>query len=193
MVSRNSEVDATDKKGERVVVLDTSAFAAGFDPFSISEEQYTVPMVQKETKGSKMTRLRFETAIESGRLEIISPEKIYIDKVDAAARHLGDAFFLSETDLQLLALALQLANRGKFPLIATDDYSIQNVADQMNIKYTSLATLGIRFRLKWRRYCPACQKQYPADFESDRCRICDTKLKRKPSTKRRALSDQGSP
>ncbi len=193
MVSRNSEVDATDKKGERVVVLDTSAFAAGFDPFSISEEQYTVPMVQKETKGSKMTRLRFETAIESGRLEIISPEKIYIDKVDAAARRLGDAFFLSETDLQLLALAVQLANRGKFPLIATDDYSIQNVADQMNIKYTSLATLGIRFRLKWRRYCPACQKQYPADFESDRCRICDTKLKRKPSTKRRALSDQGSP
>ncbi len=30
------------------MVLDTSAFLAGFDPFSLSEEQVTVPSVEEE-------------------------------------------------------------------------------------------------------------------------------------------------
>ncbi|NIQ07190.1 MAG: ribonuclease VapC, partial [Candidatus Korarchaeota archaeon] len=170
---------------DRVVILDTSAFLAGFDPFSISEEQCTVPKVQKEAKGNSVINTRFETAIDSGKLKVISPKKVFVDKIHSAARLLGDSFFLSEADLQLLALALQLRKEGKLPLIATDDYSIQNVADQMSIEYASSTTFGIRFRLKWRRYCPACWKQYPADFESDRCEICGTKLKRKPATRRR--------
>ena len=46
---------------------------AGFDPFSLSEEQYTVPIVEREISGSSMAWLRFETAIESGKLRIESP------------------------------------------------------------------------------------------------------------------------
>jgi UPF0271 protein len=178
------EVDPTNRKDKRVIVLDTSAFVAGFDPFSVCEDQYTVPMVAEETRGSSMIRVRFETAIDSGKLLVIAPKKGFVDEVDATAKHLGDAFFLSEADLQLLALALQLKKKGNLPLIATDDYSIQNVADQMDIEYASLATLGIRSRLKWIRYCPACKKQYPADYRSVRCNVCGTQLKRKTSTKK---------
>lgn len=174
----------TNKKQRTVLILDTSAFVAGFDPFSISEEQYTVPMVVKEIKGSFMVQVRLETAINSGKLIIIAPKKLFIKKVDVSAKHLGDAFFLSEVDIQLLALALQLKAQGKLPLIATDDYSIQNVADQMDVEYASLATFGIRFRLRWTRYCPACRKHYPADYRFNSCEICGTKLKRKPTTKR---------
>lgn len=162
---------------------DTSAFVAGFDPFSIHEVQYTVPMVEEETSEVSMFQVRFKTAIESGKLEVRTPKKVFIKKAKASATLVGDSFYLSEADIQVLALALQLKKRGYSPLIATDDYSIQNVADQMGIEFASLATLGIRFRLKWTRYCPACHKQYPADYESSKCEICGTRLKRKPSKK----------
>ncbi|MCK4440061.1 ribonuclease VapC, partial [Candidatus Bathyarchaeota archaeon] len=87
-------------------------------------------------------------------------------------------------DLQVLTLALQLKTQGYSPSIVTDDYSIQNVANQMGIEFASLATFGIRFRLHWIRYCPACHKRYPANHKSKRCEVCGTELKRKPSRKK---------
>jgi len=157
---------------------------AGFDPFSISEEQYTVPAVKKEILGSSIIRVRFKTAIESRKLKVRTPKKIFMNKVKASAKLVGDAFLLSEADLQVLALALELKTMGRSPSIVTDDYSIQNVANQMGVDFTSLATFGIRFRLQWIRYCPACHKRYPADYKHNRCEVCGTELKRKPLRKK---------
>ena len=131
-----------------------------------------------------MIRIRFRTAVESGKLKVRAPKKSFMDKVKASARLVGDSFFLSETDLQVLALALELRAMDLAPSIATDDYSIQNVANQMGIEFASLITLGIRFRLQWLRYCPACHKRYPANYKSKRCEICGTELKRKPLRKK---------
>lgn len=154
---------------------------AGFDPLPMSEEQITVPMVEEEIKESSIAWVRFKTAVQSGKLNVRAPKKIFMGKVKASATLVGDTFFLSEADLQVLALALELKTQGYSPLIATDDYSIQNVANQMSIEFASLATFGIRFRLQWIRYCPACHKRYPADYKSRRCEVCGTELKRKPS------------
>lgn len=167
----------------KVVVLDTSAFVAGFDPFSISEEQYTVPMVKEEFAGSPMAWTRLKTAIENGKVKIQTPQKEFLERVKSSANAVGNAFFLSETDLQVLALALQLKMRGAAPLIATDDYSIQNVAKHLGIEFASLATFGIRHPIKWVRYCPACHRKYPTDYKFERCAICGTELKRKPLRK----------
>jgi len=164
--------------------LDTSAFIAGFDPFSISEEEYTVPLVRSEITGNSMAWVRFKTAVDSGKLKVVTPKRIFMDKVKAAAKVVGDKFFLSDADLQVLALALELKTKGYSPLVATDDYSIQNVANQMKIKFASLATFGIRFRLEWVRYCPACHRRYPPDYNFEICEVCGTRLKRKPVRKR---------
>jgi UPF0271 protein len=163
-------------------VLDTSAFVVGLDPSSISEEQYTVPMVREEIIEGTMPWVRFKTAIESGKLKVRKPDKASLEKVKTTAANAGETL-LSETDQQVLALALQLKMSGYSPLIATDDYSIQNVANLMGIEFTSLATFGIRFQLKWIRYCPACHKKYPPDYKSKKCRVCGTELKRKPLSK----------
>lgn len=174
----------TEKTSKRVIVLDTSAFLAGFDPFSISEEQYTVPMVRKEIIGDSMPCVRFKTAMDSGKLKVKSPNKAFLNQINESAKEVGDVFFLSKTDCQVLALALELKAQGLSPLIVTDDYSIQNVADQLHIKFASLATFGIRFRLQWIRYCPACYRRYSADYKSNKCKICGTELKRKPLSKK---------
>ncbi|MEM3695334.1 MAG: hypothetical protein QXJ11_05180 [Candidatus Bathyarchaeia archaeon] len=171
-------------EAKRVIVLDTSAFAVGFDPFSVNEMQYTVPLVREEVKGNAFAKVRLKTAIEQGKVVVKKPEKPFLDAVSASATAIGDKVLLSETDLQVLALALQLKSEGYNPVIASDDYSIQNVANRMEIAFTSLATFGIRFQLEWVRYCPACYRKYQADYKLKRCAVCGTELKRKPLRKR---------
>jgi UPF0271 protein len=162
------------------MVLDTSAFLAGFDPFSVSEDQATVPKVEEEIRTNSMSWVRFKTAVENGKLKIKAPPEEYWNKVKASANRVGDSFFLSETDMQVLELALELKAEGCTPQIVTDDYSIQNVATQLGIEFVSLATFGISRLLEWVRYCPACHREYPADYNSTECTVCGTALKRKP-------------
>jgi len=168
------------KTTKKAVVLDTSALVAGFDPFSISEEQYTVPSVIEEVSRNSVFSLRFEMAIDSGKVTVKAPTVEFLEKAKASASAVGDAFFLSETDIQVLALALELKTNGYRPLVATDDYSIQNVANQMKIEFASLVTFGIRRRLQWVRYCPACHRKYREEYKGTRCKICGTPIKRKP-------------
>ena len=162
------------------MVLDTSAFVAGFDPFSVREEQIAPPKVEEEVKRNAMTLLRFSMAVENGRLKIFAPSQEFMNKVKASATSVGDSFFLSETDKQVLALAMEIKARGDNPQIVTDDYSIQNVAKQLGLEYVSLVTFGIKRLLTWIRYCPACHRTYPANFKAKECTICGTALKRKP-------------
>lgn len=177
--------------GKRAVILDTSAFVAGFDPFSICEEQYTVPAVKEEIARKSISEFRFETAEENGKIKIEKPEGEFVEKARRTASDVGDTFFLSDADVQVLALAFQLKANGYSPLIATDDYSIQNVAKQAKIEFASLATFGIRRRLQWMRYCPACHKTYSANFKSSSCDICGTLLKRKPLRQTNADNPKG--
>jgi len=165
---------------KKAVVLDTSALIAGFDPLSIEGEHYTVPKVKDEIAENSMSDIRFKIAVENGKLRVRIPNEISLSKIKASATVVGDTFFLSETDLQVLALALELKTEGYTPLIVTDDYSIQNVANQVGIEFASLATYGIRRRLHWIRYCPACHRKYPADSKQKTWTVGGTPLKRKP-------------
>jgi UPF0271 protein len=169
----------------RVIVLDTSAFIAGFDPLTVPEKQYTVPEVKKELIAGSMPWMRFNAAVENRKLMIRNPKSSVLQEIQEASRKVGDMRYLSEADLQVLALALELKGRGLSPLIITDDYSIQNVANKIDVEFTSLLTFGIKFRFKWILYCPACYRKYPSDYKFKVCEVCGTTLKRKPKKKTR--------
>ncbi len=168
-----------------MLVLDTSAFLAGFDPFKVSEQQVTVPNVEEEIRANSMTWVRFKAATENGKVTMKRPAQEAAEKVEECAIEVGDSFFLSETDKQVLALALDLKASGFIPQIVTDDYSIQNVAKRLGIEFTSLVTFGIRRVLEWIRYCPACHREYAANCVSTECVVCGTELKRKPRKQRK--------
>jgi endoribonuclease Nob1 len=169
-----------DSQCRRMFVLDTSAFLAGYDPFAHIEEQVTVPKVEEEILRNSMIKMRFETAIESGKVKVKAPTKESSDSAKASASKVGDSFKLSEADMQLLALAIEVKTEGYIPQIVTDDYSIQNVATQIGIEFLPLATFGIKRLLEWVRYCPACHRQFPANCKTKECQVCGTELKRKP-------------
>jgi len=80
-------------------------------------------------------------------------------------------------------VAVELKQKGFSPTIVSDDYSIQNVADQLKLEYTSLSNLGIRYRFHWLHYCPACHRKYPPSTSNKTCNICGTLLRRRPLKK----------
>jgi len=147
-------------------VLDTSAF---IHEYHTTEPTATVPMVREELQDE--TAFRYD-AMEGSGMHIQIPEEETVERVRRAAQTTGDAEVLSDTDIRLLAAALELSGT-----IVTDDYAMQNVADALDIAVELIAQEGIDERRDWRFQCQGCGREF--DEHKDRCPICGTELARK--------------
>jgi len=157
----------------------------GLDPLGLDFESYSVPEVTDELRQQTGPSYRLSASTASGKMKIQTPSKPSLSEVLENAHKLGDKVVLSGTDTSVVALALDLSKEGKLPIIVTDDYAVQNVAESLHLSYQSLATFGIRQKFKWVLYCPACFKRY-ANGNTQDCTVCGTKLKRKPLSKEMA-------
>lgn len=169
----------------KVLVLDTSALIMGLDPLGLEFETYSVPEVIEELRDQAALSYRLAISTSSGKLKIQSPTSQCLKQVLDEAKVLGDRVVLSKADASVLALALDLLREGRDPIVVSDDYAVQNVAEGIDIAYQSLATLGIRQKFEWTYYCPACFRRY-SGVELEVCQVCGTKLKRKPLRKQAA-------
>lgn len=88
-----------------------------------------------------------------------------IATVRDAAKKSGDLGRLSDVDITVIALALDVSGT-----ILTDDYSIQNVAKIMGIDYKAVGTEGIKKVEKWNYRCNGCGKWYKEEMKE--CPIC---------------------
>jgi UPF0271 protein len=127
-----------------------------------------------------MSKLEFRTA---------SPQ--FKQQIHEVIQQTGDAGRLSDVDIELLAIALEFHDQGHSVVVVSDDYSIQNVANQLQIAYASLSTFGIRYQFQWINYCPGCYRKYPANVTITRCDFCGTGLKKKPLKKGDARKKRG--
>lgn len=85
--------------------------------------------------------------------------------VKEAAKKTGDIGRLSDVDMTVLALAIDVSGT-----ILTDDYSIQNVAKTLNIDYKPVGMQGIKKVEKWNYRCVGCGKWYKESMKE--CPIC---------------------
>jgi UPF0271 protein len=160
----------------------------GLDPLGLQLESYSVPEVTEELRDQTGPTFRLALSSSSGKLRIRSPTSDSLKEIVQRAGMLGDKLALSQADTHVLALALDLRKEGTTPIIVSDDYAVQNVAEGFGIAYQSLATLGIRQKFNWAFYCPACFRRYPGAVDLEVCDVCGTKLKRKPLRKESAKS-----
>ena len=172
-----------DRLKNKVIVLDTCVFIMDYDPLTVNQEQYTVPQVINVLNQNSVGRLRLLIAVQQGRVKLKTPIKKFVDIIEDYSIKMGDSLLLSDVDKNVLALAKELMEEGHNAILLSDDYSMQNVADSLGIKYFSLSTLGIRQRYSWELYCPACHKVYPQTHKRDSCEVCGTKLRRRVKTK----------
>lgn len=154
----------------------------GFNP-SASSEAYTVEAVEKELLTGTMAQLRFRLSKEKGNLTVQPPTSRSRETVDETSTQAGEKGVLSEADRDVVALALDLRQSGLDPVIVSDDYAVQNLAEHLQLKYGSLANFGILHKFQWIMYCPACHRRYRQPART--CRVCGTELRRKVLSKTR--------
>ena len=166
-----------------MLVLDTSAFIMGFNPTK-AEEAYSVKAVEEELSEGTMPQLRFRMFGDRGVLRVRQPSLRAERIIEGVTSNAGESGYLSKADRDVLALAVDLKLDGREPVVVSDDYAIQNIADHLQIKHSSLATYGIVHRFNWIMYCPACFRRYKPPAK--RCAVCGTELRRKVLSKTRA-------
>ena len=141
-------------------VLDTSAILAGL---SLPPSEVVIPPSVYEEVHYKSHDIKL--------YEIISPGDEFLSRVIEASKKTGDYEVLSHTDVDVLALALQVDG-----IIITDDYAIQNVAHFLGIKYETAEMSGIKEARKWKWRCESCGRYYRRKYGS--CPVCGGRLRR---------------
>ena len=153
-------------------VLDSTAFYAGI-PFSSNEPNYTTSLVYNEIEHIKKDHDAVQILIETKRLMICDPEHQFIITANNTAKKSGDIPNLSDEDISIIALSLQLKAE-----LVTDDFAISNVAKNLGIKVIPVMTNGIKNVITWKYYCPGCKTNFSKITE---CPRCGNRLKRKPT------------
>lgn len=168
----------------KALVLDTSAFIQGFNTSDPKTILYTTQLVIEEIRDD-MAKIRATNWSQTGKLVIQMPSEESIKLVLTRSKKMGEAKALSETDHSVLALTYQLTQQDQDVTLLSDDYSVQNLADELGLKYKGMNTMGIKRRFQWIHYCPGCRKQFPEPQPENICPICGTELRRKPGKKTR--------
>ncbi|MFA5220834.1 MAG: nucleotide-binding protein [Methanoregula sp.] len=146
-------------------VLDSTVF---FLDFPVSGELYTTPLVMGELIDLP-SKCRFEKYVSAG-LRVLAPQKEIIKLVRTAAEKTRDSGVISETDCEIIALALDLK-----AVIYTDDFAIQNIAMELHIPVHPIQQRTAK-KIVWKYRCSGCGRYFETDGE---CPICGSKIKRK--------------
>jgi UPF0271 protein len=154
---------------EERFVLDTSAILSRKYDLS-SSRFYVTNSILKEIEKGKISRY---LKMAETSLNIVDPGTDAIVKVKNAAKKTGDINRLSPTDIEALALALQIG-----AVLVTDDYSMQNVSSILSVKAVSASIREIDKVIEWVYRCTGCGRTYDRNYGN--CRICGHALKNYP-------------
>jgi len=155
----------------RGYVLDTSALFYGKEaPQGL--ECVIPPGVVRELKKEDMGE-RLELLLAT-RIRVVSPSEGSVKMVKEKAKETGDTRRLSETDVEIIALAIDLGYE-----LVSDDYSVQNLARVIGVACRGMDQKGISEVYHWEARCRGCGKVFPAEVRE--CDVCgsETRAKRK--------------
>jgi len=158
------------------VVLDTGALLAkyyrllprtGVDIFTTSSAVIEVRDLEN--------RQALLEAIELEVIRVLDPENRYVSTVLLAAKNTGSLSKLSQTDVQIAALALMLRDKYSDVVVITDDYELQNLLLSLKISFKPLRTRGITRLITYSVYCPLCLYT-PSNPGETSCPFCGVPL-----------------
>jgi UPF0271 protein len=144
-------------------ILDSSAL---FSMEDLPEDHACPPGVVDELRKYKDKRLDRWGDL----LRVSECTKASLDKVKEVARKSGDIGRLSDVDVSVIALAIDLDG-----VVLTDDFSIQNVCAIMGIDYSPVGTGGIKRIEKWNYRCVGCGKWFAE--KQDDCPVCGSSMR----------------
>lgn len=152
---------------EKKLILDTSAILS----IRVSLMQgnlATTPSVLDEIRLGKIARY---TDLGSEMMDILMPRKDSLTAAREAAQATGDLHELSSTDLDVIALCLDLGG-----ILVTDDYAMQNVASRLGLDFMGADLKPIDRDIRWQYRCTGCGKTFRQHVEV--CPVCGHQTKR---------------
>lgn len=164
------------KDKKKIFVLDTSAILSG-KPLSFDDAQLvTTTNIEQEIKPGGRDYQNY-LYLKEKCLILKTPPKDSLKKIKETSEKTGDIDRLSLFDAEILAIALD-ENKQKDVevVILTDDYSIQNVATYLKIRFQSINQKGITKKFKWINRCRGCGKKFKDNISI--CPICGSDTKK---------------
>ncbi len=141
-------------------------------------------IIRKRLEGSVITvpsvvlELRDEnarTTLELMNVKVEPPLKTFIKDVRTKAGITKDSEELSDTDIDILAKALEYSGREETVLV-TDDFAVQNTAIQLGIKVMPAGQRKIKDVLLWEKQCIGCKRRFS---DGDECPVCGSPLEKR--------------
>ena len=143
----------------KVLVLDTGAilnYEVFASKYNLEEyELFTVPKVLEEVK-SVQARYKLEILTSKHSLNTLIPQRRFKDIVKRIALKTGEMQLFTDTDIEVLALALQLKSEGYDVTLVSDDYHMLNVAEILGLKWNTIVQHGIKEVVYYVLVCPSC-------------------------------------
>lgn len=171
-----SREKAHQQKTDKVFVLDASAVYNGIHIFNVEGLKFVPECVLGEVRGMFRGEAFVEEALLYDELKISMPEEKFLAKVKGAAKETGDVQELSDCDIAVLSLALQLLHQVKKVVIITDDYDIQNLAKHLGIPYRGVHWKGISHKRIYKWVCSGCG--FESKVKLKNCPECGTEMTR---------------
>ena len=160
---------------EPAYVLDSTAFYAGI-PYQGSGRYFTTYLVLEEVKHHNVG-----SSFLHSRVHVTEPSLDSVNRVKTTAMKTGDIGALSQTDMSLLALALDLSQTEGGVSLVSDDFAVRNVANVLSIPLAQTSIKGGAWKnIAWKIYCRGCGKEY-TNPKLAVCPVCGTELARKAS------------
>ncbi|MEM1645749.1 MAG: hypothetical protein QXL96_07780 [Ignisphaera sp.] len=125
-----------------ICIFDTAAFLSSLQLYIYVGDIVTTPSVVQEVKDSESAS-RLEIALSIGRFKVETPPPEYVEKAKNIAKNMRVLDKLSQTDIDVLALALRCRDQGFKPVVFTDDYDIQKILKNLGIEYKPVKNLSI--------------------------------------------------
>ncbi len=160
---------------KKYLIIDTSAILSGKSLNIDDAILITTNSVLNEIKPGGKDYRNIQLLIEKG-LSVLNPSEKSIKYIINTSKKTGDISRLSDTDIDILAIARDLNMKSDTEIIIlSDDYSIQNLSNYLKINYLNISQSGITKRFKWSYKCRGCGKKFAKDIKT--CDICGSSLK----------------
>jgi UPF0271 protein len=130
----------------------------------------TVPSVVEELRDENS-----RTILELMNVRIEPPLSSFKKKVMTKAGITRDSEELSETDIDILAKALEYSEREDTVLVS-DDFAVQNTAIQLGIRVIPAGQRKIKDVLVWEKQCIGCKRRFP---QGNECPVCGSEMKKR--------------
>jgi endoribonuclease Nob1 len=158
---------------EPAYILDSTAFYAGI-PYQGNGRYYTTYLVLAEVKHHNVG-----SSLIHSRVQVTEPTPASMNRVKTTAAKTGDVGALSQTDISLLALGLDMMGNDGGVSLVSDDFAVRNVAEVLSIPLAPTTMKGGEWKnMTWKIYCRGCGKTY-TNPKLTVCPVCGTQLVRK--------------